>query len=139
MKRLALVYFILNLLLLSGCRKNQDADSSISSSDVYPAKAASYTIYEVNIRQYTPEGTFNAFAKELPRLKDLGVDMLWFMPIHPIGEKNRKEPLGSYYSVKDYKGVNPEFGTAEDFKKLTQQAHDLGMAIILDWVHPNTC
>lgn len=122
-------------ILLTACQK-QEAPIAKATDDVWPAKAAGYTIYEVNIRQYTPEGTFNAFAKNLPRLKELGVDMLWFMPIHPIGEKNRKEPLGSYYSVKDYKGVNPEFGTAEDFKKIVDQAHELGMGVIIDWV-PN--
>lgn len=92
------------------------------------------TIYEVNIRQYTPEGTFNAFASHLPRLKKMGVDVLWLMPIFPVGEKNRKGSLGSYYAVRDYKGVNPEFGSAEDFRNLVNKAHELGMKIILDWV-----
>ena len=67
------------------------------------------TIYEVNIRQFTPEGTFAAFQAHLPRLKEMGVDILWLMPIHPIGELNRKGSLGSYYAVRDYKGVNPEY------------------------------
>lgn len=93
-------------------------------------------IYEVNIRQYTKEGTFNAFAAHLPRLKSMGVDILWLMPIHPIGEKNRKEPLGSYYSVKDYTAVNPAFGSMEDFKNMVKQVHELGMKLIIDWV-PN--
>lgn len=92
------------------------------------------SLYEVNIRQYTEEGTFEAFAKHLPRLRELGVDILWFMPIHPIGEKNRKEPMGSYYSVKDYKGVNPEFGTLEDFKELVDKCHGLGFKVVIDWV-----
>lgn len=92
------------------------------------------TIYEVNIRQYTPEGTFNAFAAHLPRLKKMGVDVLWLMPIFPVGEKNRKGSLGSYYAVRDYKGVNPEFGSAEDFRNLVKKAHELGMKVILDWV-----
>jgi glycosidase len=91
-------------------------------------------IYEVNIRQYTPEGTINAFRKHLPRLKEMGVKLLWLMPIQPIGEKNRKGTLGSYYSVKDYKAVNPEFGTMEDFKALVKEVHDMGMHIIIDWV-----
>jgi glycosidase len=95
-------------------------------------------IYEVNIRQYTPEGTFNAFVEHLPRLKDLGVDILWIMPVQPIGEKNRKGSLGSYYSIKDYKAVNPEFGTIEDFKALVQKAHELGMHVLLDWVANHT-
>lgn len=100
----------------------------------HPEWSKNAVIYEVNIRQYTPEGTFRAFAEHLPRLKDLGVDILWLMPIHPIGEKNRKGTLGSYYAVKDYYGVNPEFGTMEDFKKLVKQIHDMGMYVILDWV-----
>jgi len=95
---------------------------------------AATNIYEVNIRQYTPEGTFKAFAMHLPRLKDMGVELLWLMPIHPIGEKNRKGTLGSYYSIKDFKAVNPEFGTADDLKALIENAHGLGIKIILDWV-----
>ena len=96
------------------------------------------TIYEVNIRQFTPEGTFAAFEEHLPRLKELGVKILWLMPIHPIGEVERKGTLGSYYSVKDYKGVNPEFGTFEDFKRLVDKIHALDMKIILDWVANHT-
>ncbi len=92
------------------------------------------SIYEVNIRQFTEEGTFNAFAGHLPRLKEMGVEVLWFMPIHPIGEKNRKGSLGSYYSIRDFKAVNPEFGTAEDLNALIRNIHDLGMKLILDWV-----
>lgn len=92
------------------------------------------TIYEVNIRQFTEEGTFNSFAEHLPRLKEMGVDILWLMPIHPIGELNRKGTLGSYYSVKDFKKVNPEFGTFDDFKSLVYKAHELGMYVIIDWV-----
>lgn len=95
---------------------------------------AATNIYEVNIRQYTPEGTFTAFAKELPRLKDMGVEVLWLMPIHPIGKKNRKGLLGSYYSIRDFKDVNPEFGTRDDFKTLVKIVHELGMKIIIDWV-----
>ncbi len=96
------------------------------------------SIYEVNIRQFTPEGTINAFRKELPRLKALGVELLWIMPIQPIGEKNRKGSLGSYYSIKDYTAVNPEFGTLEDFKALVKEAHALGLKVILDWVANHT-
>ncbi|MCD4773712.1 MAG: alpha-amylase, partial [Bacteroidales bacterium] len=95
-------------------------------------------IYEVNVRQFTPEGTFDAFEEHLPRLKEMGIDILWLMPIHPIGEKNRKGGLGSYYSVKDYKAVNPEFGNMNDFVKLVDKAHELGMYVILDWVANHT-
>ncbi len=95
-------------------------------------------IYEVNVRQYTPEGTFEAFKNHLPRLQELGVDILWLMPIHPIAEEERIGTLGSYYAVKDYKEVNPEFGTLEDFKDLVDTAHDMGMYVILDWVANHT-
>jgi glycosidase len=95
-------------------------------------------LYEVNIRQYTPEGTFKAFEAHLPRLKELGVDILWIMPINPISVKNRKGSLGSYYSVKDYKAVNPEFGTMADFKELVNKAHELGFKVIVDWVANHT-
>jgi glycosidase len=91
-------------------------------------------IYEVNLRQYTVEGTFNAFAKELPRLVNMGVETLWFMPIHPISVLNRKGTLGSYYAVQDYTATNSEFGSIEDFKTLVREAHQLGLKVIIDWV-----
>jgi len=100
----------------------------------HPEWSKDATIYEVNIRQYTPEGTFKAFEAHLPRLKELGIDIIWLMPVHPIGEKNRKGSLGSYYSVKDYYGINPEFGTMEDFKVLVKKIHETGMHVIIDWV-----
>jgi len=99
-----------------------------------PDWARSATIYEVNVRQYTNEGTFSAFAKSLPRLKSLGVKILWLMPIQPISVKNRKGTLGSEYSVADYKGINPEYGKASDFTALVTTAHQLGFKVILDWV-----
>jgi len=95
-------------------------------------------LYEVNIRQYTPEGTFKAFETHLPRLKELGVDILWLMPVNPISLKNRKGSLGSYYSVKDYKAINPEFGTMDDFKHLVTKAHEMGFKVIIDWVANHT-
>jgi len=96
--------------------------------------SARQVIYEVNVRQFTPEGTLQAFATHLPRLRELGVDVLWLMPIHPIGELNRKGGLGSHYSVRDYRGVNPAYGTMADLRQVTEQAHRLGMRVILDWV-----
>ncbi len=104
----------------------------------HPDWSYNKVIYEVNLRQYTEEGTFKAFEEHLPRLKEMGVDILWFMPIHPIGEKNRKGTLGSYYSVKDYKAVNPEHGTFEDFKSLVDKIHEMDMYIIIDWVANHT-
>lgn len=100
----------------------------------HPEWSRNATIYEVNIRQYTQEGTFKAFEKHLPRLKNMGIDIIWLMPIHPIGEKNRKGSLGSYYSVKDFLGINPEFGNLQDFKHLVNEIHKLGMHVIIDWV-----
>jgi len=95
-------------------------------------------IYEVNVRQYSQEGTFEAFSEHLDRLKEMGVGILWFMPIHPIGYQNRLGTLGSYYSVRDYYDVNPEFGSMDEFVELVQAAHDLGMYVIIDWVANHT-
>jgi len=105
---------------------------------IHPEWAKNAVLYEVNIRQYTPEGTFKAFALQLPRLKAMGVDILWLMPINPIGIKNRKGSLGSYYAVKDYLAVNQEFGTKDDLKSLVKKAHELGMHVIIDWVANHT-
>jgi len=95
-------------------------------------------IYEVNIRQYTREGTFNAFAKNLDRLKAMGVEIIWFMPINPISKADRKGTLGSYYAVSDYTSVNPEFGTLADFRQLIKTIHSKGIKVILDWVPNHT-
>ncbi len=125
------------LLLFIGLAKiiyAQPAPSNV----VHPAWSFNKTIYEVNIRQYTKEGTFKAFEKHLPELKRMGVGILWLMPINPIGEKNRKGKLGSYYSVQNYYEVNPEFGTMDDFKELVKKIHSLGMHVIIDWVANHT-
>ena len=98
----------------------------------------SANIYEVNVRQYTPEGSLKAFATHLPRLHKMGVDILWLMPIQPIGKQNRKGKLGSYYAVADYTEINPELGTLKDFKALVDEAHALGMKVIIDWVANHT-
>ncbi|SFM98434.1 Glycosidase [Algoriella xinjiangensis] len=100
--------------------------------------AETSVVYEVNVRQFSPEGTFAAVTKEIPNIKKLGVKILWLMPIYPIGVENRKEGLGSYYSIKDYRGINPEFGTADDFKKLVDEAHKNGIYVIMDWVANHT-
>ncbi len=120
--------FTIYCLLLMSCSLEKVEEKTV------PEWTKDAVMYEVNVRQFTPEGTFTAFAKHLPRIKELGVDIIWFMPIHPIGEKNRKGSLGSYYSVKDYKAINPEFGTMEEFNVLVKQIHDLGMKVIIDWV-----
>ena len=95
-------------------------------------------IYEVNVRQYTPEGTFSAFEKHLPRLKKMGVKTLWFMPITPIAQENKKGSLGSPYAASDYTAINPEFGTLDDFKHLVNEAHKMGFKVIIDWVANHT-
>ena len=96
------------------------------------------SIYEVNVRQYTNSGTFAEFETHLDRLKELGVGILWFMPIHPIGTQNRIGNLGSYYSVKDYYGINSEFGTLDNFKALVDSIHAKGMYVLMDWVGNHT-
>ena len=95
-------------------------------------------IYEMNVRQLTPEGTFDAAAEVLPMLKEIGVDIVWLMPVHPIGKLERKGTLGSYYAPQDYLAINPEYGTLEDFDEFVQEAHRLGMKVILDWVANHT-
>lgn len=104
----------------------------------HPGWSKNAVIYQINTRQFTPEGTFRAAESHLPRLKALGVDILWLMPIHPIGVKNRKGSLGSPYSVRDYYAVNPEFGTLADLQHFVQAAHAAGMYVILDWVANHT-
>jgi len=116
-----------------------------SLSVIYPQSVVKHpkwsynkSIYEVNVRQYSEKGTFKEFEKQLPRLKDMGIGILWLMPINPIGETNRKGTLGSYYAVKDYKAVNPEYGTIDGLKDLVKSAHKLGMYVIIDWVANHT-
>lgn len=104
----------------------------------HPSWAYDAVVYEMNVRQYTPEGTFAAAQAELPRLKDLGVDAVWLMPVYPIGEKGRKGSLGSYYAIRDYFAVNPEFGTLDDFDNFVSEAHRLGLKVVLDWVANHT-
>ena len=104
----------------------------------HPEWSRDAVLYQINTRQFTPEGTFAAAQKELPRLKELGVDILWLMPIHPIGEVNRKGTLGSPYSVRDYYAVNPEFGTEQDLRNFIDAAHAQGFHVILDLVANHT-
>ena len=119
----------LALLTLAGCKK---------TPSVHPDWTYDSVMYEVNIRQFSPEGTFAGVEAQLPRLKDLGVDILWLMPMYEIGTEGRKGTLGSYYAISDYKAVNPEFGTMEDFEHLLAAAHDMGFKVILDWVANQT-
>ncbi len=139
-KMLILVFVLIALPLFTQCRSSNITlqNPKDKSLVTHPSWSVNTTIYEVNVRQYTPEGTFKAFSASLPKLKEMGIGILWFMPINPIGLVNRKGSLGSYYSVKDYTAVNPEFGTLEDFKSVVKQAHDLGMFVIIDWVANHT-
>ena len=136
MKKATLLMTAAVLGCLSASAKDQPAAIDLSQAPAtqvkHPEWSRNAVIYEVNTRQYTPEGTFKAFDKHLPRLKELGVDILWFMPIHPISEVGRQGTLGSYYAVKDFNAVNPAFGTLDDFKETVRKAHDLGMKVIID-------
>ncbi len=104
----------------------------------HPEWSYGAVLYEMNVRQLTPEGTLRAAAARLEFLRDLGVDAVWLMPIYPIGEKNRKGTLGSYYSIRDYCAVNPELGTMDDFDDFVAEAHRLGMKVLMDWVANHT-
>ena len=138
LRALPILLIILSLTAFTACTESSTESRTSASLFSTPEWAEQANIYEVNIRQYTDEGTFKAFSEHLPRLQAMGVDILWLMPIHPIGELNRKGSLGSYYSIRDYYAVNPEFGTDEDFRSLVQQAHNLGMAVIIDLVANHT-
>ncbi len=145
-------------LLLFSCKKNSNEPSLEKSKEfaqISDSILENAVIYEANIRQYSPEGTFKAFTKDLPKLKQLGVKIIWLMPINPISEVKRKATdgsftsdikdeverkkyLGSYYSVSDYKAINPEFGDKDDFKDLVNTAHNNGIYVIVDWVPNHT-
>lgn len=103
-----------------------------------PASARNLVIYEIYVRNHSPEGTFAAVEADLPRIKALGVDVVWFMPIHPIGQLNKKGSLGCPYSIQDYRGINPEYGTLADFQRLIERAHALGLQVWIDVVYNHT-
>lgn len=141
--RMSVLTLLVAGVLFSACTQNAEKkDQSADKAPVSSVKQLEWTkdanIYEVNVRQYSEEGTFEKVQEDLPRLESMGVEILWFMPIHPIGEDNRKGGLGSYYSVQDYKAVNPNFGTEEDFRALVEEAHSRGMKVIIDWVANHT-
>jgi len=134
------ILFILSLVVLASCQTKSKINSEtikkiVPISDKVLETA---TIYEVNIRQYSSQGTFNAFTKDIPKLKKLGVDILWIMPIYPISVKDRKGTLGSYYAIQNYTKVNPNFGTLADVKNLVNTAHKNGLYVIFDWVANHT-
>ncbi len=120
----------------AGTEQNTAAgEGKISEAPDWTADAV---LYEVNVRQYTPSGTFDEFSEHLQEIKDMGINTLWFMPIHPISQTKRSGRLGSYYSVSDYRDVNPEFGDKEDFKELVDKAHEMGFKVMMDWVANHT-
>lgn len=127
---------LLPVLALSSCTPRKEAAVPLHPDHAEWTRSA--VIYEVNVRQYTPEGTLAALHRHIPRLDSLGVDILWLMPVQPIGVRNRKGILGSYYAVSDYTAINPEFGSAPDFKALVDAVHQRGRHVILDWVPNHT-
>ncbi len=157
-KKIALSFCM--LAVMASCKEETKKENLHEKSEekavaITDADLENGVIYEANIRQYSPEGTFEAFTKDIPQLKELGVKVIWVMPIYPISVKNRKATggkmvteiedekerekyLGSYYAVADYTKVNPEFGTIEDFQKMLDVAHENGMFVILDWVANHT-
>lgn len=137
-KHLLLLLIQLWVCTAAFCQPAKSTAPDKPTIDGHPAWIMQGNVYEVNVRQYTPEGTFNAFAKHLDRLKGMGVQTLWFMPINPISKVDRKGSLGSYYAVANYTQVNPEFGTFNDFKRLVAAAHARGMKVLIDWVPNHT-
>ncbi|MBD5348631.1 MAG: alpha-amylase [Bacteroides sp.] len=124
--------------VLSATAKKEENLGNVKASSPSPEWLQKAVIYEANLRQGTKTRDFKGLQRELPRLKDLGVDVIWLMPIHPISVEQRKGTLGSYYAVQDYKGVNPEFGTMEDLKEFVRTAHAHDMKVILDEVCNHT-
>ena len=110
----------------------------MSQKYTFPEWARNQVIYEVNLRQYSPGGTLSEFRQHLPRLKELGAGILWFMPLQPVGIKNRKGSLGSYYSIRNYCELDTAYGTMDEFIALVNEIHSMGMYVILDWVANHT-
>lgn len=157
MRKITFLAAILSVVV--SCKNETKQDTAEVKQEalapVSDAMMENSVIYEANIRNYSPEGTFNAFTKDIPELKKLGVKVIWLMPVYPISFKNRKatgdlsvedikDPkerkkyLGSYYAISDYTAINTDLGTEADFKKLVQTAHDNGIYVILDWVANHT-
>lgn len=160
MKKLAIT-LVSVMMLLTSCKNEQQepvTEENTREQEIAPFDdevIETAVIYEANIRQYSPEGTFDAFTEDIPQLRELGVKIIWLMPVYPISETNRKatgggfaaeiedeeeraKMLGSYYAISDYSSVNPEFGSLEDFQELVDTAHENGMYVILDWVANHT-
>ena len=153
---------LLLVVIIAACKNDKNENITITEvaekielAPINDTILESAIIYEANIRQYSPEGTFNEFTKDIPELKKLGVNVIWLMPVFPISETKRKatggdfayliedeaerkKALGSYYAVSDFKKINPEYGTIEDLRELINAAHDNGIYVILDWVPNHT-
>ena len=160
MRKLLLAFLMVSFLLSckNDPKESDQNDKEVKKDSLAPVSddaMESAVIYEANIRQYSQEGSFDAFTKDIPQLKKLGVKVIWLMPMYPISMKNRKatadksiediedpeerkQYLGSYYAISDYTAVNPNFGTMEDFDELVETAHENGMYVILDWVANHT-
>lgn len=155
MKKLGIILLLLSLVF--ACKTNKEAPEADTNKTplVTDAMMETAIIYEANIRQYSPEGTFSEFTKDIPVLKELGVKIIWLMPVHPISEtkrkatgdtftsdiedeNERKKYLGSYYAVSDYRGVSSDYGTKEDLRNLIKTAHENEMLVVLDWVPNHT-
>lgn len=138
---LCLLLLLVGLYSITACKSTQKTSSHAIKQPIIDNKAKwtrNLSVYEINIRQYSKEGTFAAVEADLPRLSKMGVGILWFMPITPIGEKGRKGTMGSHYAVKDYMATNPDYGTVEEFAQLVSKAHGWGMHVIIDWVGNHT-
>ena len=149
MNKLYSFFLLSSLFLATACTDTQQnqtgtaaagspADTTVRDAPPAPDWAKNATIYEVNTRQFSPQGNFKAIEAQLPRLKEMGVDIVWLMPIYPISQENKQGTLGSPYAIADYKAVNPAYGTLTDFKSLVNRAHELGLRIMLDWVANHT-
>ncbi len=134
MKYFSFLFITLLLILSTSCSQQASSKQNQKGLDWVPTQ----TVYELNIRQFSTSGTFRAIEHRLAAIRELGITTIWLMPVQPIGQKKRKGSLGSYYSIKDYRAVNPEFGTMNDFKRLVTKIHQLGMHVIIDWVANHT-
>lgn len=139
----AKTFVLLAALLIASCSQGisaQQASRDISKEQARPSRdwVRNGVVYEIYPRAFSPQGNFNGITARLDDLKDLGVNILWLMPIHPIGQEKKKGTIGSPYAVRDYYGINPDYGTKEDFKKLITGAHRRGMKVIIDIVANHT-
>ncbi|QMW05935.1 alpha-amylase family glycosyl hydrolase [Spirosoma foliorum] len=145
MIKLYLAILFSSLLLITACKnssqnqtENSPSDTTASAAPPTPDWAKNATVYEVNTRQFSPQGNFKAIEAQLPRLKEMGVDIIWLMPIYPISQETKKGVQASPYAITDFKTINPDYGTMADFKSLVNRAHALGLRVILDWVASHT-